>query len=63
MKAIVDSVFECQNINHSHRFICRDEAWLEVMVAVPAKVILNLSNTDGKILVEKGEALQVGCDI
>jgi len=41
----------------------RDEAWLEVMVAVPAKVILNLSNTNGKILVEKGEALQVGCSV
>ena len=49
--------------NPSHRFVCRDEAWLEVMVALPAKVMINLPKTDGKVVVETGEALEVGYSI
>ena len=42
-------------------FYLRDEAWVSVMVAVPAMVSLNIPTTQDKVVVVQGKEVEVAC--
>ena len=61
---MLDSLTDSQNSVEDYLplvFYSRDEAWLSVMVAVPAMVSLNIPTTKEKVVMVQGKEVEVAC--